>query len=153
MKVIPKIFTIAILLLITMETYSQIGVTNYSIFACGINTSQNHKISSELKVYSEILSSDLLLEIDFFYNFKSKEYHRFSTGIGLRGYPGGNDIIDGLVIPVQLEVYPLQQFKQLSVIYEFSVVTDGETDLGFRNLFGVRYTFNKKSKEQPLDAK
>jgi hypothetical protein len=56
------------------------GVTSYSVYSLGINTSQNKTISGELKTFANRAFEDLLMEADIFYNFEPGTYHRFSIG-------------------------------------------------------------------------
>jgi len=66
---------------------AQIGVTSYSIYSVGVNTSLNENISGELKIFTNRPFEDLLLEADVFYNFKPSTYHRFSVGLGINVGP------------------------------------------------------------------
>ncbi len=44
----------------------------------------------------------LQMELDAFFNFKPRDYHKFSIGLGLNGFPlAGFDHIDALSIPTQ----------------------------------------------------
>jgi hypothetical protein len=82
MKKLSLAFLI-IMLLVSMKVQSQIGITGYSIYALGINTSQRNQISGEFKMFANRSYEDILLELDCFYNFIAREYHRFSVGLGL----------------------------------------------------------------------
>jgi len=131
---------------------SQISVTNYSIFIFGLNTNQEKRISGDLKVFTYLYGSELQTELGLFYNFKPKDYHRFSIGLGVNLYPfAGFDHIYALTIPIQLEVFPLQEFKRLSLVYELSPALYVESNIGIRNLFGIRYTFGRRSKEEKTE--
>ena len=72
MKKLFVFISIAFLLTFSVKSFSQMGVTSYSIYALGINTSQNNMISGELKTFANRAIDDLLMEIDFFYNFKPR---------------------------------------------------------------------------------
>ena len=81
------------------------------------------------------------------YNFKKKEYHRLSAGFGL----GFNfDDVHFCSFPLQLEIFPLDNLKRLSLIMEVAPCLRGGTyiNLDVRHLWGFRYTFNSKSKNQ-----
>lgn len=120
------------------------GVTSYSIYALGINTSQNKVISGELKTFANRGIDDLLMEIDVFYNFKPRTYHRFSVGVGLNAGPFREyDHIYALTIPAQVEIYPLQDFKKLSFLIELAPELFVEDDVNLRSLWGIRYTFGE----------
>jgi len=152
MRRITHILVFTFLIISPIRLYSQIGVTNYSIFIFGVNTNQEKRISAELKAFTYLYGSELQTELGIFYNFKPKDYHRFSIGLGLNLYPfAGFDHIYAFTIPFQLEVFPLQQFKQLSLVYELSPLLVVEEDIGLRNLFGIRYTFGKRVKEDIIE--
>jgi hypothetical protein len=144
MKKIFGFIAIAFLLILSNKAYSQIGITSYSIYALGINTSQNKLISGELKLFANRSVYDLSMEIDVFYNFEPKAYHRFSLGLGLNaGLFREYDRFNALTIPVQIQIYPLQDFKKLSLIVELTPEFVVEDDLHIRNLWGIRYRFGE----------
>jgi hypothetical protein len=135
---------ITFLLTLSVNSYSQMGVTSYSIYALGINTSQNKMISGELKTFANRTIDDLLMEIDIFYNFKPKTYHRFSVGLGLNAGPFREfDHIYAFTIPAQIEIYLLKDFKKLSLLFELAPEIVVESDLNIRSLWGIRYTFGE----------
>ena len=142
MKKIIRFLVITFLLALCTKSYSQMGVTSYSIYALGINTSKDKMISGELKTFANRNIDDLLMEIDVFYNFKPRNYHRFSIGLGLNAGPfRGDDYIHALTIPAAIEIYPLQDFKKLSLLFELTPEFIVEDDLNLRSLWGIRYTF------------
>lgn len=144
MKTLFRFTVISILLVFCAGTYAQMGVTSYSIYALGINTSQNKTISGELKTFANRNLDDVLMEIDGFYNFTPGNYHRFSIGLGLCAGPfRGNDHIHALTLPAAIEIYPLQEFKKLSILFELApeFVVDDDTHL--RYLWGIRYSFGE----------
>ncbi|TRX71542.1 hypothetical protein [Carboxylicivirga sp. M1479] len=137
-----KILFVAFLLTISVNCFSQISVTSYSIYSLGISTSQNKTISGELKTFANRSVDDLLFEVDVFYNFKPSDFHRFSVGVGLNSELfAGSDPINAFTIPVQLEIYPLQDFKRFSVLFELTPQFIIEDDVNVRSLWGLRYTF------------
>jgi hypothetical protein len=141
MKRIIKIILIFVLLAIGSKAYSQIGITYYySSNAVAFNTSPKYKISAELKVSVNNYIEDLAMELDAFYNFKSKEYHRFSIGAGLRF-----DRLSGaaFTIPFLLEVFPFQEFKNVSFLLELTPEIYIEDQVNLRSLVGLRYTLGK----------
>ncbi|MDR1652866.1 MAG: hypothetical protein LBS01_04340 [Prevotellaceae bacterium] len=123
--------------------YSQISITSYSIYALGINTSKDKKITGELKLFLNENVDNLGAEINGFYNFTKHDYHRLSLGLGVGLYPTSAQISDwGIAVPVQLEVYPLQSFKKLSFVVEIAPSCLFEDMVfSFRHLWGIRYTF------------
>ncbi len=140
-KIILTIFVI----LFSYVGYSQFGITSYSIYALGINTNQNRMISGEFKTFTNRTFENIAMELDAFYNFKACEYHRFSAGIGLNAFPfAGADQIHSLTFPLELEVFPLKDFKKLSFLFELTPEYVVEEDFNLRYLWGIRYTFGKK---------
>ena len=98
--------------------------------------------------YEYVDYDEQIFEFAGFYNFKSREYHRFSVGLGVTFVPEWNDMINSFSFPVQLEIFPLknQKFDRLSLIVELSpekVIDAGEGFPTFRYLFGIRYNFKK----------
>lgn len=132
-----------LMLFFSFKCFSQVGVTGYFNNVVAVNTSQHRAINGELKLFAGGGSS-LNLELDVFYNFEPREHHRFSLGLG---YSGFHD----LRIPLALQIYPLQEFKKLSILMELAPgydldhynYRDNVDPFGLRFLWGVRYTFGK----------
>jgi hypothetical protein len=142
-----QLLTVVLLALTSLSAYAQISVTSYSVYALGINTSKEKKISGELKGFFNAPIDELSFEASAMYNFKTQAYHRFSIGIGADFSPftGGESELElnAISIPCQLEVFPLQDFKQLSFVMDFAPQSfDGAWS--FRYLWGIRYTFGSK---------
>lgn len=145
MKRTLPFFIVVILFLFNAASNAQMGVTSYSIYSLGVNTSQDKKISLELKLFGNRQLDYLLSELDLFYNFEPGNYHRFSAGVGLLAAPfGDDDVFDAITVPVELEIYPLQDFKKVSLIFELAPeIGDGE-DIRLRHLWGIRYIFGSE---------
>ena len=127
---------------LSIEAFAQIGVTSYFFNSIGVNTSTSKRISGELKVFANRPFEDLKLEVDGFYNFKPSPYHRFSVGLGVNVVPFlGYDQFYAFTIPVSLEVYPLQNFKRISLLAELAPEISAPEGSSLRNLWGIRYTF------------
>lgn len=149
MRRLTHIFLFILIITFTNQLHSQISITNYSLSTLGVNTSQEKRVSGEIKVFSMLHASELQTELGMFFNFKARDYHRFSVGLGVVLYPfAGFDNIYAFTLPMQLGVFPLQNFKRLSLLYELSPMLVAESDIGFRNLFGIRYTFRKRQKKE-----
>ena len=137
-----KFLILFVLTTLSIESFAQIGVTSYYIYSLGINTSQNKRISGEIKTFANRPFEDISVEVDGFYNFKPRPYHRFSIGLGVNVTPFlGYDQFYALTIPVSLEIYPLQNFKKLSLLFELTPEILAEDGVNLRNLWGIRYTF------------
>lgn len=143
MKKTTLFTAVTFMVLFGFNTHAQLGITSYSLYALGVNTSQSKKISGELKTFANRAVDDLLMEADLFYNFKPRPYHRFSIGVGVNVAPFRSfDQLNAITLPTQLEVFPLQNFKKLSLLYELTPEYTFENDLNLRHLWGVRYTFD-----------
>lgn len=135
------IFT-TIFLILSIKSFSQLSITTYSIYAVGINTSQSKKISIEVKSFTNKMVEEIAFEADLFYNFRTKEHHRFSVGIGINTSPfRGFDHINSLVVPFELEIYPFQNLKKISFLFELAPEFGIEDGTILRNFWGIRYTF------------
>lgn len=141
-----KLLTVIILCFISLNVFSQIEVTYYSPDIISINTPivkiQDNNITSELKTFSNTEIKDLSFELDLFYQFKNRKYHRFSAGFGLKVDPftdGG----DGtkFLMPLVLEIFPLQDVKKVSLVLELAPEISFEENYRLRSLIGFRYTF------------
>ena len=141
MKKFKHIFFI-FLFSLGFKSYSQIAVTGYSNYALGINTSKNKVISFELKIFTNHYLEDMPMEGTVFYNFETKEYHRFSIGAGINLSPFSSpDQVNSFVIPAVLEIFPIKDFKKLAIIFELAPELRIEDDIVIRSLLGIRYTF------------
>jgi hypothetical protein len=143
---IKQMLIILILAFASLNTYAQINLTSYSVYSLGIGTSTDKKISGELKSFLNSSVYDLSFEVSAMYNFKAQEYYRFSAGLGFNFSPftGGEDEVEGnaFTIPCQLEIFPLQNFRQLSFVMELAPQYLLDDEWRFRYLWGIRYAFN-----------
>ncbi len=139
------LFAVILALATTASVHSQPAITSYSIYALGINTNKERKFSGELKTFLNRGSEDILFEVSGMYNFKRTSYHQFSAGLGINFAPFASfDQVNSITIPMQLEIFPLQNFKQLSVIFEIAPEIYIEDGSSVRHLWGLRYSFHKK---------
>ena len=135
-----------ILFAMSVSAFSQIGVSSYSVYSLGVNTSKEKKISGELKSFFNRGDIEYTqFELAGMYNFNAKEYHQFSVGLGLNVAPFvGFDHVQSFVFPIaQLEIFPFQNFKQLSLVIEIAPEWIVEDNLNIRHLWGFRYTFKR----------
>jgi len=143
MKKISLIF-LFIILSLCFKAQGQVGITDYSIYALAINTSQNHLFSGEMKMFLNRNIEDVLFELDGFFNFKTREYHRFSVGVGINVGPFiEGDPLFALTFPSSLEIYPLKDFKKISLLFELAPELYSEGEVDIRLLWGIRYSFGK----------
>ena len=143
MKNNTKIFVAFLVLLLTSSAlYSQLGVTSYSIYSVGVNSSADRIVSGELKLFTNSSLKYSEVEFDLFFNLSSRDYHRFSLGVGLNTLPfQGYEPLNTIVLPVQLEVFPIQDFRKISMIVELSPEMTFDKTFYVRHLWGIRYSF------------
>ncbi len=149
MKNIFKIFSLLLLFLIlSNNTFSQISVASYNFNILELKGTiikfNEQNIDVGAKFFSNMGELELPTEFDLIYNFKAKEYHRFFAGVGLyTDFKRTSNLY--AIFPVGLEVFPFQNFKKVSFLFEFSLQIKGNNgNHSFRNLTGVRYTFGDK---------
>ncbi|MFP4025695.1 MAG: hypothetical protein ACLFVR_14325 [Thiohalospira sp.] len=149
MKTAFKSSFVILLLFFSAKTFSQVGIAHYYPDVISFSYSpfsfNQSAIGGELKTFTNKKMRDIQLELDAFYHFKPREYHRFSVGIGFKTDPftdGG----DGNVVtfPVVFEIYPIQKFKKLSVNFELAPeLYLEEQPYTLRSLLGLRYYFGE----------
>ncbi len=139
---ILRILILVLFIGISSQVFAQWGVTSYSIYSFGVNTSQSKKFSLELKVFGNQSIDQSNVEADLFYNFVEKEFHQLSIGLGINILPLGDfDRIHSIAVPFQLQIFPLRDMKKLSFLIEISPEYIPEETLNLRHLWGVRYRF------------
>jgi len=140
-----KIVFLITFLFTGLQSYSQIAVTGFTNYVVGMNTSKNKTLNFELKVFAYNYVDELPIETNVFYNFKTKEYHRFSIGLGVNLSPfRGFDAINSLVIPASLEIFPIKDFKKIAIVLEVTPELRIDDGAVLRSLIGIRYSFDKK---------
>lgn len=154
MKKIGLFFTVLLIMLISSNAIGQVSVSMYNFKAVGLSTNSNKKFNFDFKMFTNIPWRFTNFELTGFYNFKARQYHRFSLGLGLNSAPFDDVFLKALVLPCDLEIYPLQDFKQMSVIFELTLYDDLDPDfmvfpdvLFFRTLLGLRYKFGSNNAE------
>lgn len=144
---IKRILTISVLFFVALNVSAQIDLTSYSVYSLGVGINRDKRIGGELKSFLNNEIYNLSLEAALMYNFKARNYHRFSVGLGVNFSPftGGEDEVEGnaFTFPCQLEIFPLQNFKQLSFVMEFAPLCQFTDEWAFRYFWGIRYTFKK----------
>ncbi|HWS60056.1 MAG TPA: hypothetical protein VN182_03915 [Flavobacterium sp.] len=140
-----KLLFLILLFSISFESFSQISISGYTNYVVGINTNKEKRISFDAKVFANNYIEDLPIEFNAFFNFKTKEYHRISIGLGVNLSPfNGIDQMNSFVIPTSLEIFPMKDFKRIAIVFELTPEIRIEDEVVIRSLLGVRYTFGKK---------
>lgn len=83
--------------------------------------------------------------VNMLYKIQKHDAHSLSVGAGMRFdpfYEGGDGA--AIVLPFQLELYPLKEIKQLSLIFELIPEIYMDEKYLLRSNIGFRYAFNKK---------
>ena len=124
------------------SSFGQVSLSTYSFQAIGISTDNDKKISGELKAFLNRYSEDIILEPTIMYNFKQRDYHQFSIGLGFSACPFREiDGANGLTIPLQLEISPIENVKNFSVLMELTPQIGDSFSSDIRTLWGIRYRF------------
>lgn len=130
------------LMFTSLTSQAQVHITSYSVYALGVGTNKMKPVSGELKIFANGLVENVQTEVNLFYNFKSGVYHKFSVGAGINFVPFKSyDQVRSFTLPLALEVFPLQEFKSLSLMVEVAPEIMVESNMRLRHLWGIRYTF------------
>jgi len=141
---IRQALILSILLLFTLNVIGQISITGYSFSGIGINTNDNKKLYAELKIFSNRQFDDLIIELDGYYNFKERKYHQLSIGLGLNIHTGFIDVPNAVTLPISIQIHPIKEYQNLSVIYELSPEYYMSDVFNLRHLWGVRFMLSKE---------
>jgi len=146
MKRILLLTSLFVSLLAGGNVYSQVGLTYYNTGIISVNlpvrTLNDNALAAELKVFANRDVKNVSTELDLFYRLKAREYHRFSVGVGFKTdlFTDGG-VGNTLLFPIELEVFPLQEFKRLSFLFELAPEIVFDDQVRLRSLIGLRYTF------------
>ncbi|KJF43023.1 hypothetical protein [Draconibacterium sediminis] len=145
-----KTFITLIFFLFSLSCFSQVKVTSYSIYAIGVSAPFNDLFAGEIKVFTNQgqLFENTSIELSGSYKFVPKPYHQFSVGLGFGLIPeSGEDAF--FSAPLSLEIFPIQSFKQLSVVIEVAPEYYFNNEiLNLRHLWGIRYSFEKSARNE-----
>ncbi len=127
------------------DVSSQLTITGYSTFAIGAETKLYKNLSGEFRIYTNEILDETSMEVQFYHGFKSAKYHQIRIGAGINGNLFLGEV-SSLQVPLQLHIFPLQDFKRLAFVIEFAPQWAignvlGTDTLILRNLWGVRYSF------------
>lgn len=127
------------------DVSSQLTITGYSTFAIGAETKLYKNLSGEFRIYTNEILDETNMEVQFYHGFKSTKYHQIRIGAGINGNLFLGEVYS-LQVPLQLHIFPFQDFKRLAFVIEFAPQWTNGNVLGtdtliLRNLWGVRYSF------------
>nr|WP_315176453.1 hypothetical protein [uncultured Flavobacterium sp.] len=138
-----RLTIVVAILLFSFTTSAQVAVSGFTDLAFGFNTNKEKKVSFEMKVFANNYLDVLPFEASVFYNFPTKEYHRFSLGLGLNFSPFISEV-NAIVVPAALEIFPIKEFKKIAVVFEVAPMILNGDDTAVRGLIGIRYSFDKR---------
>ncbi|MEZ5056930.1 MAG: hypothetical protein R2879_07800 [Saprospiraceae bacterium] len=141
MKTFKTLLFLSFLFLFSKNGFSQLGISSYNFSVLAVGFNYEKPVSAELKLFANLPLELVVLELDAFYNFKPKTWHRFSIGVGINAQ---EFVPLQLVFPLQLEVYPLQNLKNLSLLFELSPGYEFEYEPIVRYMWGFRYLLDSK---------
>ncbi|WP_299012416.1 hypothetical protein [uncultured Polaribacter sp.] len=133
--------TLILLLFITYYSNAQFKATGYFDKEIGISYAFNNKLQTELRI-NDNLGIDFNTELSLLYKFVNKSNYNFNTGLGVSFFPFTGADLQSVYLPVQLEIFPVQNNKNLALVLESAYHLD-DFENGLRNTVGIRYIFNK----------
>ena len=100
----------------------------------GVGYEIKERFLPELRLNSDIEFEDMALEAVVKYKLLRKDNYALYAGLGLR-----TTFLEGLVIPLGLDIYPFKQ-KDFGFHIEMAPIASGE-DSALRGSWGIRYRF------------
>ena len=64
------------------------------------------------------------------------------VGLNIEPFEGHPDPVNAIVIPLGLQIFPIEEYKNLSLVFE--VAPEISEKFSIRPLWGIKYYFNKK---------
>lgn len=118
-------------------SFAQFGINFHqsNLPFVGLNYQIKNKLRPELRIGTDNYFEETSLEGVVIYDFVQKDDYEAYAGIG-----GRVNILEGLVIPMGVNVYPLST-KQFGFHIELTPII-GETSI-LRGSWGMRYQFNR----------
>ncbi|WP_439882763.1 hypothetical protein ACSX1A_06240 [Pontibacter sp. MBLB2868] len=132
-----KLYTVVIFLFISTASFAQFGVSfnQSNLPFAGLNYEINNRFLPELRIGTDNYFDDTSLELTLNYIFIRSETVNVYAGVG-----GRVQILEGVVVPVGLNIYPFEEKK-----FGFQIELAGilrESSL-LRGSWGIRYRFAK----------
>ena len=145
MKLFFKATIIFVLFCLAQNSYAQVGISYSTGHIVGVDfplVKNNYTLIGQVKLFANRDFDDLSGEFDLLYKFSSREYHRFFVGVGFKTDVSSEDEA-ALTIPLCLEIFPFQDFKRFSVVFEVAPEIYFEGDQTLRSILGVKYTLGE----------
>ena len=124
-------------LFITSTSFAQFGVSfnQSNLPFLGLNYEINNKFIPELRIGTDNYFDDTSLELAVNYIFKRNETVNVYAGLG-----GRIRILEGIVVPVGLNIYP---FEKKSFGFQIELAPILRESSLLRGSWGIRYRFEK----------
>lgn len=134
---------VVILLFAQTGLYAQFSVSYFSssMPKAGFGYDFNDKIGTELRLYTNVVFDNFTPELVFKYNFITSQPFDFYSGAGVV-----INTINGVFIPIGIQIRPIQSFNQFSIHAEIAPLIDFDGNLLFLGSWGFRYKFKRKIK-------
>lgn len=131
-----KIYAVLLLLFITTTSYAQFGVSfnQSNLPFVGLSYEINNRLLPELRIGTDNYFEDTSLELTVSYIFKRNETVNVYAGVG-----GRVQILEGIVVPVGLNIYPFEE-KNFGFQIELAGILQESSLL--RGSWGIRYRFS-----------
>ena len=137
-------FTVLAILFLSGQIFAQVGITAYNQSAISIISPKSNLLQLELKTFLNVNARNTRFEALVLYPFVERPTHRFLFGGGLQTGFGNSDLPNPFFcVPVQAEITPFEQVKQLALALEVAPLII-ENNVIIRYMFGLRYYFGKK---------
>lgn len=132
-----KIYIVILLLFISTVSFAQFGASfnQSNLPFVGLSYEINNRLLPELRIGTDNYFDDTSLELAINYIFKRNKTVNVYAGLG-----GRVRILEGIVIPVGLNIYPFEeknfgfQIELAPILWESSLL---------RGSWGIRYRFEK----------
>ena len=132
-----RIYIVIILLFISTTSFAQLGVSfnQSNLPFLGLSYEINNKLLPELRIGTDNYFDDTSLELAIHYILKRNETVNIYAGLG-----GRIRILEGIVVPVGLNIYP---FEKKSFGFQIELAPILRESSLLRGSWGIRYRFEK----------
>jgi len=125
----------------SIASFSQFKISGYFDSEIGVSYQFNSKFQTALRV-NDNQFTEFTTELILLYNIIKKDDYNLNLGFGINTLLFREfDQIESLLIPLQLEILPFKNNKNLGFVIE-TAFHFLEQDYGLRNTIGIRYIFN-----------
>ncbi|WKN29604.1 hypothetical protein PZB74_11575 [Porifericola rhodea] len=145
MKLIRVFLLVGAVFLSVQSAQAQLGISYHQsgLPFAGIQYNfQEVPLMAELRLSTDIDFDNIAPEVVATYSFVNQSQHEVYGGVGLRV-----NTIPGLVVPIGLRVYPLENFSNLGLHTEIApiITTEDNWEHILRGSWGFHYIFGRNS--------